>query len=376
VTWLRRTGAVAVAALALAAPGAAEELAAPQPWEAFFGTVTAEAPAGATRARLYVGDRLLVSRPVAGRRARFRVSLPPGRYDVRVRFEQDGRPLRRDESRAVWLLPDSAHTARRVRSRDERLSAQLGRLGRSFPGYAGFWVHDLTTGRTAGWNADASFPAASTVKLGVLVAALDRFGPRPERSAAWPDIRDLAIWSSNLASNRLLVRLGGSEAGGVAIVNQTLRRLGATSSTFTGNYRLGTSVASDTPRPLPILTYRRTTARDLGRILLELHAAALGNGLALRRTGLTLHEARVALGLLLSSDPRGDNRGLLRPSSGRAVPMAQKHGWTTYLRHTAAIVYGPHGPVIVVVLTYRPELALSAALALGAGVVRLVGASR
>jgi hypothetical protein len=168
------------------------------------------------------------------------------------------------------------------------------------------------------------------------------------------------------------VRLGGSEAGGAAIVQQTLRRLGATSSTFTGNYRLGTSVSADMPRPLPILTYRRTTARDVGRILLELHAAALGRGVSLRRTGLTRHEARVAVGLLLSSDPRGDNLGLLRPAFGRAVPMAQKQGWTTYLRHTAAIVYGRRGPVIVVVLTYRPGLALAEARALGSRVARLL----
>jgi beta-lactamase class A len=368
---LTRAACVA-AALALAAPSAGGELTEPRPWEAFFGDVAAEAPPGATRARLYAGDRLVVSGPVARRRASFRLSLSPGRYDLRVRFERDGRRLERDESRAVWLLPRSARAAKRERSRDTRLSAQLGLLGRTFAGYAGLWVHDLATGRTAGWNADASFPAASTVKLGVLVAALDRFGPRPERSTAWRDIRDLAVWSSNHASNRLLVRLGGSEAGGTAIVNQTLRRLGASSSTFTGNYRLGTSVAADTPRPLPILTYRRTTAHDLGRILLELHAAALGRGLSLHRTGLTRHEARVALGLLLSSDPRGDNLGLLRPALARAVPMAQKQGWTTYLRHTAAIVYGRRGPVIVVVLTYRPELAQADALALGTRVVRLV----
>jgi Beta-lactamase enzyme family len=364
--------AVVAAALVVVSTGAAAELVAPRPWEVFFGAVTAEAPAGATEAHLFAGDRLVVSGRVARGRASFRLNLPPGRYDLRVRFEADGRRLRRDESRSVWLLPPSARVARRERSRDAHLSAQLGRLGLAFPGYAAFWVHDLRTGRTAGWNADASFPAASTVKLGVLVAALDRFGPRPERSAAWHDIRDLAVWSSNLASNRLLVRLGGSEAGGTAIVQQTLLRLGATSSTFTGNYRLGTSVAADTPRPLPILTYRRTTAHDLGRILLELHAAALGNRLSLRRTGLTLHEARVALGLLLQSEPRGDNLGLLRPALGRAVPMAQKHGWTTYLRHTAAIVYGRRGPVIVVVLTYRPDLAPAEALGLGGRVARLL----
>lgn len=362
---------IVLAALTVALPAGAAEPLTPRSWEVSFGAVTARAPVGATRAELFVGDRLVVAGPLARGVARFRLGLRPGRYDVRVRFVGGGRLLRRDQAKAVWLLPASARAARRERSRDRGLGARLGRLGRGFPGYAGLWMHELATGRTAGWNSDASFPAASTVKLGVLVAALGRFGPRPERSVAWPEIRDLAVWSSNLASNRLLVRLGGSEAGGTRIVQETLRRLGATSSTFTGNYRLGTSVAADAPRPPPLLTYRRTTAHDLGRILFELHAAAAGNRLSLRRAGLTRHEARVALALLLSSDPRGDNRGLLRPALGGGVPMAQKHGWTTSLRHTAAVVYGPRGPVIVVVLTYRQEIVPSHSLALGDQVARL-----
>src|SRR4051812_4337334 len=67
-------------------------------------------------------------------------------------------------------------------SRDAALSLELERLGRAFPGWGAFWVHDLRTGRTAGWNSDARFPAASTVKLAVLDAALRRFGgPRGRR---------------------------------------------------------------------------------------------------------------------------------------------------------------------------------------------------
>jgi hypothetical protein len=360
-----------LAALALAAPAAAGELAAPRAWEAFFGVVTARAPAVATDADLFAGNRLVVSGPVAGRTARFRPTLASGRYDLRVRFRAGKRILRRDGSRKVWLLPASARQARRERTRDAEVSAALGRLGRSFSGYAGIWAHDLRSGRTAGWNADTSFPAASTVKLGVLVAALDRFGA-DERSPAWREIRDVATWSSNLASNRLLVMLGGSEARGARIVQNTLHRLGATQSTFTGNYELDTVRLGDTPRPLPILTHRRTTAHDLGRILFELHAAALGNGLSLRRTGLTRHEARVALGLLLSTDPRGDNAGLFRPALPRSLPLAQKQGWTTKLRHSAAIVYLPAGPLIVVVLTYRPDLRPQESRALGARTIRLL----
>jgi hypothetical protein len=240
-------------------------------------------------------------------------------------------------------------------------------------------VHDVRTGRTAGWNSDAPFPAASLVKLGVLVAAIDRFGPDPANRRVAKEIRDVATWSSNLASNRLTVRLGGSERAGAAIVQRRLHRMGATSSTFTGHYRLGTAAVrplGDAPRPLPLLTHRRTTAHDVGRIMLELHAAALGNRLSGRRTGLSRHEASVALGLLLSSSVGGQNLGLFRPALGPSVAMAQKHGWTTSVRHSAAVVYAAGGPKIVVLLTYRRAIQDSPAILLGLRLVRAAGLAK
>jgi hypothetical protein len=355
-------------ALFLASAAQARELRTPRPHEAFFGVVRAEAPPGATSAELYVGDQRVSWRRLGRSVAHFVVPRAPGRYDLRIRFERGGQLLRRDESRRAWLLPRSGRVARRERTADRALEQRLGQLGRAYRGYAAFWVHDLRTGRVAGWNADASFPAASIVKLGVIVAALQRWEPG---SAAWRDIVDTATWSSNEGSNQLLLRLGGSEAGGTRIVNETLHRLGATASFFTGNYRLGTAAAGDTPRPLPILTFRRTTAHDIGRILFELHAAALGNRLAQRRSGLDRHRARMALGLLLSSDPRGDNVGLFRRG---AVPMVQKHGWTTKLRHSAAIVYAPDGPKIAVLLTFRPDkIQVPASRALGDHLMGLLG---
>jgi hypothetical protein len=363
-------------ALAAAVPADSRELDSPWRAEASFGLVRAAVPRGSTHAALYVGTRRVAVKSVSGGNVVFTVAAEPGSYDVRVRFERDGRLVRRDESRDVWLLRASARVARRERGRDAELASRFGALGSRFSGYAAVWAHDLATGRIAGWNSDAPFPAASTVKLGVLVAALRRYGPRPERSSVWPLIRDLAVWSSNDASNRLLVLLGGSEAGGARIAQETMHRMGATASTFTGNYRLGTSRGTrplgDAPEPLPILTFRRTTAHDLGRILYELHAASAGNGLALRRTGLSRHEARVGLGLLLSSTATGQNAGLVRPWIGRAMPLAQKQGWTTKIRHTAAIAYGPAGPRIIVVLTYSPNLNPGESAVLGRRVVSLV----
>ena len=357
---------LAVAAVAAVLIG---EPAVPKTDEVFFGRVVANAPAEATEGTLLVGSREVAARWVVHRRVVFTVHGRPRVCNVRVRWDHYGQVVGRAVARRAWLLRSSAGQAIPERRRDERLAAKLAALGRAYPGYAALWVHDLHTGRTAGWNSDASFPAASLVKLAVLIAALDRFGPRPERSAAWLDMRALATWSSNLATNRLLVRLGGSVYAGSRIAQQVLLRIGATASTFTGPYEVEGFADADLPRPLPILTYRRTTAHDVGRILYALHGAALGRPEAARRTRLSRHEARLGLALLLSSARTGDNAGILRPPG----PAAQKHGWTTTVRHTAAILYGPDGPKIVVVLTFRPdEVWLPASVALGRRVLALV----
>ena len=341
----------------------------PKSDEVFFGRVVVKAPAVATDASLFVGAHRVARRSVLSRRVTFTLHGRPRVCDVRVRWYRDGRLVGRSVAREAWLLHSSSGQAIPERRRDPALSARLGALGRAYPGYAAFWVHDLRTGRTAGWNSDTSFPAASIVKLAVLIAALDRFGPRPERSSAWREIRAMAMWSDNRATNNLLLRLGGSIAGGSAIAQDVLHRIGATSSTFTGAYEIGTYADADRPRPLPILTYRRTTAHDVGRILYALHSAALGRPESARRTRLSRHEARVGLALLLSSVRSGDNAGILRPPG----PAAQKHGWTTTVRHTAAILYEPSGPKIVVVLTFRPdEVSYTTSLALGRRVLALV----
>src|SRR4051794_23583819 len=59
---LRAAGLFAALAVA-AAPASAGELDAPRSWEAFFGAVEARAPAGAARAELFTGGRLLPAPP-------------------------------------------------------------------------------------------------------------------------------------------------------------------------------------------------------------------------------------------------------------------------------------------------------------------------
>ncbi len=246
---------------------------------------------------------------------------------------------------------------------------RLASIASRFRGFAGIYVHEMATGRTASWNAGARFPAASTVKLGVLAAALDRWGPRPEQSAYLHDMRALAAWSSNLAANRLLRSLGSGEVeAGRRLVERRLRRLGATASTYPGEYRVGTTRTAAPLQPPPV-SIRTTTAADLGHVLANMQAAAAGSTRAQRSSGLSQHEARIGIALLLDSEPSGENIGLFRPWLPRRMPAAQKHGWISSARHSAAVIYGPRGPIVVSLLTYRDGLTLRDARLLGRRVV-------
>lgn len=341
----------------------------PRPFAVSFGDVVAAAPAGVDGAVLYANGVSAGPLGIDGGRARGRIVAPAGRYALEVRFTRGGVPAGSARSTGVWLLPISAGGAVRDPSRDTGLQDALRAEAKRFPGISGIWVHDLASGASAGWNAGARFPAASTVKLGVLGAALRRTGAQPEGSALFHDLQGIAGWSSNLGANRLLRTVGGTGP-----VQAQLFRLGATTSTYPGPYIVATALPPvDAPDPPPRVSRRLTTAYDLGAVLTTLHQAALGDPATLARSRMTRSQARLGLGLLLSSEQRGDNRGLLSDAVGGSIPMAQKQGWISSARHTAAIVYTAHGPVVVVVLTYRPGITRAAAAALGRAVLTRAG---
>ena len=247
-------------------------------------------------------------------------------------------------------LPNAA-AAVGPRRPDATLGRRLAAVAATANGAVGIWIHDLTTGRYAGYEPETRFAAASTVKLGALVAGL-RVSPRVERSRFWYDVRQVGFWSSNLAANRLLAKLGdGAVADG-------LRRLGMTSSTYPGPYRATTAYRPPGPHT------RVTTAHDLGRALHRLHAGASGDARALGLLGLTRQQAVAAVRVLASAQPVGDNAGLLRPWL-RGATVAEKNGWLSDTRATAAIVYRGGRATIVVVELYRPGVTYAEAKRLG-----------
>ena len=115
-----------------------------------------------------------------------------------------------------------------------------------------------------------------------------------------------------------------------------------------------------------------TTAQDLGRALYRLHAGAHGDARALALLGLSRRQAVVALRVLASAQPVGDNAGLLRPSLAGAT-VAEKNGWLSDTRTTATIVYDGGRATIVVVELYRPGVTYAEAKRLGRRVLATAG---
>jgi hypothetical protein len=197
----------------------------PGDFEAFFGAVRARAPAAATAATISINGRLVGHAAVTNGWLRTRVSAPPTHGRLEVTFlSASGAIAGRAVSESVWLLPNGTSTAPSTSNDDAALSAALSREAASFRGISAIYAVDLATGTEASWNAEGHFPAASTVKLGVLAAALKRFGPRPEQHPTFYDLQALAAWSSNLAANRLLEAIGGSTSRGAALAQDELHR--------------------------------------------------------------------------------------------------------------------------------------------------------
>ena len=76
--------------------------------------------------------------------------------------------------------------------------------------------------------------------------------------------------------------------------------------------------------------------------------------------------------MLASAQPVSDNAGLLQPWLGGAT-VAEKNGWLSDTRTTAAIVYDGGRATVVVVELYRPGVTYAEARRLGQDVLAAAG---
>jgi beta-lactamase class A len=331
----------------------------PARYEASAGVFAGTAPAGTRAIAVYAGPHRLVARFVFRHPSRrFRVGparLPSGDHTLRVLALGRRRTLAAVTVGPVYGLPPAAGLFRPLRRTDRAAQRQLARLHGD--GVRAVWLRDLKSGATASYNAGATFTGASALKLAILVTAFAHERGDPVTSGAFPSLRKMIVESDNRAANDVLVRFAGSTSAGGAAVNALCRAIGCRNTDEFGGYlpdaraQGGRRLARADIPPVTveeepfIPTYgKHTTAHDLGVVTSQLLAAAHGRGL-LARNGVSVHEARVGLWLLLHAT----YPGLVRPAT--PYPTAHKAGWLGDVQHDSAIVFAPRGPLIAIVLT-------------------------
>ena len=290
-------------------------------------------------------------RPPPGPR-RVSVPVPTGVHPVRVRAIGRG-GARWSATVRVRALPrerpaGGAHPGLRRPPPAARRGAARG----GHAAVTGVYVQHLVTGCGAAVNADAQFPAASTLKAAILVDAV-RHG------------RAGALGADPRPDDHRLERRGGELRARGARRRLRRRRRGAGDARRCGTSGLGRSlvrrpyIIENARRPLPIETTREpplytnfiSTPYELARLMVAVHRGAVGRG-GVARIGIGAAAARAEL-LARLLDVRDTSKLVAGLPSG--VPVAHKTGYTDDVRHDAGIIYLRSGPVAAAAMTWSPS---------------------
>ena len=354
----------------------------PAPYELSFGTVAGTAAPGTRRIVVRADGRVLADRPLARRRFKLQVELPLRETTVQV-VTVDGKGRRASASTAHVLgAPRAAAPRRRAARLDQFLARDVRRAAAAFGPTSGIYVESLTSGAGAAWNARATFPGASTLKLAIAVTALAHLQGAPGHGSYLDRLlRQMLVQSDNAAANAVERAYGGSTSGGSALVNALMRSLGLVDTEMYGGYETDGYEASAVRLPAAAIPLRvesqpawgygkRTTARDLAALLRGVWLASVGLGpLRSAQSGFTPADARYLLYVLAQV---GDHGKLDREVGAAAgVRVLHKAGWIGTARHDNGIVFWPGGAFVATVMTYRSGGAGTASDVLAGRVARI-----
>lgn len=253
------------------------------------------------------------------------------------------------------------------------LQVFLARTVAEFPGHAGIWVKDLTTGESAGVQDIELFNSASVIKLPVLVLAFQmaergelklderititkedfRGGSgifRYHDTGLQPTFRDLLL-QMVITSDNTATDLSIAKVGGVARVNAWLRDKGYAPSTGSGpgggmrlmqtTGELFAKYNALTPKD----DRNGKTNRDRTYWLGEISARATGQMLeAIEKKTMASPASCDAMLRML----RAQQAGQRRLNHYLAVPIAHKTGdFPPVLANDVGIIYARSGPIVV-----------------------------
>ena len=336
----------------------------PAPYQLSYGVVAGTAAPGTRRVIVRVGSRTLADRPLGRRHFQLRVALPMTESTVGV-ITVDGHGNRsRASVQHVLGASQLAAPALRAPRNDALLQRTVHQLAQRFGSTSGIYVQNLSTGAGAAWNARATFPAASTLKLAIAVTALARTEGTPALGSSLDRLlRQMLTYSDNAAANGTEAYFGGSTSGGSVLVNSMMRSIGLVDTEMYGGYELDS--VGQPPRflaggiPLRVDSQptwgigKKSTAYDLASLMRDVWLASGGRGpLHTAQPGFTPADARYLLYLLAHVRDPGK---IDREVGGLAgVRVLHKAGWINVARHDNGIVLWQGGAIVVTVMTYRP----------------------
>ena len=222
----------------------------------------------------------------------------------------------------------------------ETLQSSLLALSSHAPGHIGIAVEELSTGLSNNVNAAANMPAASTIKIPVMVEVFRRMElgdltfntmltlQKSDRDWGWGDLADapsgsrysvnkllrLMITESDNTATNMLIRLVGRQH-----VNETMHRLGLHNTELAdyirsdGDIRSLRTSAADMAQLLTIMAHEKLVDAWSSREMLAILAgqqhnglipAPLPQGIAIAHKTGTLHDTLNDVGIVfLNNDP-------------------------------------------------------------------------
>jgi len=229
------------------------------------------------------------------------------------------------------------------------LQHQLDRAAQSAPGRVGIAVEDLATGEMSGVNATASLPAASTIKIPVMVEVFRQMSLgaidlnthvhllASDRDWGWGDMADAAPGTSRSVAQllRLMIDQSDNTATNMLIrlvgrvhVNQTMARLGLRKT------HLGDYIRSETD---DIRYALRSSARDMVKLLDKIAREKL----------IDEWSSREMLAILAGQT----HNSLLPVPLPPSVRIAHKTGSLHDTLDDVGIVYHDEEPYVIAVMT-------------------------
>lgn len=258
---------------------------------------------------------------------------------------------------AIALTPSVARANLQIASPLAALQIQLAAASLHAPGRVGIAVEDLATGMTSSVNATANLPAASTIKIPVMVEVFRQMElgrldlntvvhlEHRDKDWGWGDLADAPagtrrtvkqlLWlmitrSDNTATNMLIRKVGRTH------INTTMAGLGL-HTTYLGDY-----IRSETET---IRYALRTSPRDMVALLGEIARNRL----------VDEWSSREMLAILTGQT----HNGLLPEPLPKNVKIAHKTGSLHDTLNDVGIVYQDGEPYVIAIMTTQlPDLDL------------------